>query len=158
MKSKFILFILIIIGSANGQSVLTLDAGTTMGVLTGADLCANTIGGSGIIYGGGTICGGLVAIEPTAQNELPVKFDMSQNYPNPFNPVTTVMYQLPVFSRVKITLYDILGQEAAILINAEQNAGYHKLQFDASMFASGIYVYKIEAGSFTKSMKMSVIK
>ena len=158
MKSKFILFILIIIGSANGQSVLTLDAGTTMGVLTGADLCANTIGGSGIIYGGGTICGGLVAIEPSAQNELPFEFDMNQNYPNPFNPVTTVMYQLPVFSRVKITLYNILGQEAAILINAEQSAGYHRIIFDAAKLASGIYIYTIESGNFTKSMKMSIVK
>ena len=140
------------------QSSLTLDAGTTMGVLTGTDLCANIINGSGIIYGSGTICGGLVAIEPVSQNEIPNSFAMSQNYPNPFNPVTTILYQLPVFSNARIVLYDILGQETALLFEGLQPAGYYRLQFDASHLASGIYIYKIEAGNFVKSMKMSVVK
>ncbi len=140
------------------QSVLTLDAGTSIGIVAGADLCANTIIGSGIIYGGGTVCGGLVAVEPIAQNETPNSFAISQNYPNPFNPVTTILYQLPAFAKVKVTVYDIIGQQAAVLIEKEQPAGYYRLQFDASHLASGIYVYKIEAGNFIKSMKMSVIK
>ncbi len=158
MKSIIITLTFIIICSASGQSILTLDAGTTMGVLTGADLCANTINGSGIIYGGGTVCGGLVAVEPGAQIEIPQTYGLSQNYPNPFNPVTKILYQLPEASVVRISVYDILGQEAAVLVNSQQQAGYYSLWFDASMLASGVYIYKIEAGSFVKSMKMSVIK
>lgn len=140
------------------QSVFTLDAGTTMGVLTGADLCANSINGSGIIYGGGTVCGGLVAMEPQLFNELPKTYALSRNYPNPFNPITTILYQLPVAGKVRITVFDILGQEVMVLVNSYLSAGYYSVQFDAMQVASGIYIYKIEAGNFIKSIKMSVTK
>lgn len=158
MKSILIFLVLIITCSLSSQSVLTLDAGTTMGVFTGADLCANSINGSGIIYGEGTICGGLVTVEPAPQNEIPQTYALSQNYPNPFNPVTTILYQLPVLSKVKVTVYDILGREAALLVNSHQSAGYYSVTFNAGDISSGVYLYKIEAGSFVKSMKMSVIK
>lgn len=158
MKSIILFSVLLITCSISSQSVLTLDAGTTMGILSGADLCVNTFNGNGIIYGSGTVCGGLVAVEPIAQNEIPNSFAISQNFPNPFNPVTAILYQIPVFTKVKVTVYDIIGQQAVILIDKEQSAGYYRLQFDASHLSSGIYIYKIEAGNFIKSMKMSVIK
>ena len=158
MKIVIILLTGLIACNLSSQSVLTLDAGTTLGVLTSADLCANIINGNGIIYGGGTICGGVVAIEPPNLTELPRNFEISQNYPNPFNPITTITYQLPEPSVVKISVYDILGQEAAVLVNSEQPAGFYSIRFDASMLASGVYIYKIEAGYFVQSMKMSLIK
>jgi len=158
MKIKIIFFAVLITCSLSAQSVLTLDAGTTMGVFPGADLCANTINGSGVIYGGGTVCGGIVAVEPVLTNEIPESFGISQNYPNPFNPVTTIKYQLPVLSKVNITVYDILGRVSAVLIDSRQAAGYYSVTFDAGDLSSGIYICKIEAGSFVKSMKMSVIK
>ena len=158
MKIKIIFFAVLITCSLSAQSVLTLDAGTTMGVFPGADLCANTINGSGVIYGGGTVCGGIVAVEPVLTNEIPESFGISQNYPNPFNPVTTIKYQLPVLSLVNITVYDILGRVSAVLIDLRQAAGYYSVTFDAGDLSSGIYICKIEAGSFVKSMKMSVIK
>ncbi len=158
MKIKIIFFAVLITCSLSAQSVLTLDAGTTMGVFSGADLCANTINGSGVIYGGGTVCGGIVAVEPVLTNEIPESFGISQNYPNPFNPVTTIKYQLPVLSKVNITVYDILGRVSAVLIDSRQAAGYYSVTFDAGDLSSGIYICKIEAGSFVKSMKMSVIK
>ncbi len=158
MKIKIIFFAVLITCSLSAQSVLTLDAGTTMGVFPGADLCANTINGSGVIYGGGTVCGGIVAVEPVLTNEIPESFGISQNYPNPFNPVTTIKYQLPVLSLVNITVYDILGRVSAVLIDLRQAAGYYSVTFDAGNLSSGIYICKIEAGSFVKSMKMSVIK
>ncbi|MCX7879029.1 MAG: hypothetical protein N2510_10395, partial [Ignavibacteria bacterium] len=77
------------------QSVFTLQAGTSLGVITGADLCANIFNIQGILYGNGTICGGLVGIEPEpGENLIPTVYDLKQNYPNPFNPVTTVKYQI----------------------------------------------------------------
>lgn len=158
MKSIILFSALIITCSLSSQSILTLDAGATMGVLTGSDLCANTINGGGIIYGGGTICGGLVTVEPAPQNEIPQTYALSQNYPNPFNPVTTILYQIPNAGDVKITLFDILGREVSVLFNNFHSAGYYRHLFDASQLSSGIYFYKIEAGSFIKSMKMSVIK
>ena len=158
MKIKIIFFAVLITCSLSAQSVLTLDAGTTMGVFSGADRCANTINGSGVIYGGGTVCGGIVAVEPVLTNEIPESFGISQNYPNPFNPVTTIKYQLPVLSKVNITVYDILGRVSAVLIDSRQAAGYYSVTFDAGDLSSGIYICKIEAGSFVKSMKMSVIK
>ncbi len=158
MKSIIILYAVLITGSLFSQSVLTLDAGTTMGIFTGADLCANSINGNGIVYGGGTVCGGIVAVEPPLTNEIPESFGIRQNYPNPFNPATTIKYQLPVLSKVNITVYDILGRVNAVLIDSQQPAGYYTVTFDAGDLSSGIYICKIEAGSFTGSMKMSVIK
>src|SRR5688572_6372522 len=110
------------------QSLLTLSPGTSLGVLNGADLCANSIGGGGILYGSGTICGGIVSVDPTvSSNELPQSFDMLQNYPNPFNPVTVIKYQIPQAAYISIKLYDQLGREALELYEGNEQAGYYQL-------------------------------
>jgi hypothetical protein len=165
MKSIIVSLTLLITCSLQSQSVLTLDAGTTLGVLTGSDLCANTINGSGILYGGGTICGGLVSVEPIAENELPVTFGISQNYPNPFNPNTVINYQIPNSSYVSIKVYDQLGREVYDLFEGEQNAGFYRVTFEGTNLASGIYYYRITAysgsnreTSFTSTKKMILIK
>jgi hypothetical protein len=101
-------------------------------------------------------CGTLVGI--TGGSELPGTFALAQNYPNPFNPSTVIKYQLPKESLVKITIYDVLGKTVATLINEKKSAGYHQLEFNASGLASGLYLYKIEAGSFTDVKKMMLIK
>jgi hypothetical protein len=129
-----------------------------MGVTLGADLCANIFNIQGILYGNGTICGGIVGIEPEpGQNQLPQVYELKQNYPNPFNPVTTVKYQLPKESYVLIRMYDITGKETA-LFSGIQPAGYYQLNLDGSDLASGIYFLKLEAGDYTKVIKMSLIK
>ena len=160
-----ILTILLLTGAVNGQSVLTLGTGTSMGVLTGADLCASIFNGSGILYGGGNICGVLVTVEPKASNELPVNFDIFQNYPNPFNPATVIKYQLPGSNSVSIKLYDQLGREVGLLYEGIQQAGIYQLAVDGTNLASGIYFCRITAGQvglstgdFTKVIKMSLIK
>jgi hypothetical protein len=91
------------------------------------------------------------------------KFELSQNYPNPFNPTTTIQFQLPTTGMVKLTLYNILGQEIKTLVNEVKDAGTHTLNFDASDLNSGVYVYKIESGSpegqaFTQARKMTLVK
>lgn len=91
-------------------------------------------------------------------NGIPMKFALEQNFPNPFNPSTMIKYQLPNESQVKITVFDILGKEVAILVNEKKTAGFYEVQFDASKYATGLYLYKIEAGNFTEVKKMMLIK
>ena len=88
----------------------------------------------------------------------PDKFELSQNYPNPFNPSTTINFNLPEASNVKLIIYNILGQEVKTLVNAFKEAGVHTIDFNASELNSGLYIYKIEAGSFTQTRKMTLIK
>jgi hypothetical protein len=88
----------------------------------------------------------------------PKIFELSQNYPNPFNPTTTIRFSLPEASTVKLTIYNILGQEIRTLLNEYKEAGIHTLNFDASELNSGIYVYKLEAGNFVQTRKMTLVK
>jgi len=92
------------------------------------------------------------------QAGIPTRFDMKQNYPNPFNPVTKINYEIPKASFVTIKVFDILGREVASLVNGNLEAGYYTYDFDASALSSGVYIYKITAGSFEKTMRMMVVK
>ncbi|MDP4195669.1 MAG: Ig-like domain-containing protein [Bacteroidota bacterium] len=89
---------------------------------------------------------------------VPDRFAMEQNYPNPFNPSTTISYQLPQSSFVTLKIYDILGKEVATLVNENQAAGKYNINFNANSLTSGIYIYKISAGSFSVSKKMMLMK
>ncbi len=86
------------------------------------------------------------------------KYELTQNYPNPFNPTTTISYVLPQAGMVRLTLYNILGQEIRTLVNEVKEAGTHTFNFDASDLNSGMYIYKIESGSFTQTRKMTLVK
>jgi len=86
------------------------------------------------------------------------EFKLSQNYPNPFNPTTTINFSIPKQTDVSLKVYDVLGKEVAELVNKEMSTGSYKVDFDASNISSGIYFYKITAGSFVQSRKMILIK
>ena len=88
----------------------------------------------------------------------PDKFELSQNYPNPFNPSTTINYNLPEATNVKLIIFNILGQEIKTLVNEFKEAGVHTVNFDASELNSGMYIYKMTAGSFVKTLKMILMK
>ena len=88
----------------------------------------------------------------------PAAFALDQNYPNPFNPNTTISYALPSSSNVKLIIYNSLGQEVQILVNGFEAAGIHKVNFNALNLTSGMYFYKIEAGSFSQVKKMILLK
>jgi hypothetical protein len=88
----------------------------------------------------------------------PRTFALEQNYPNPFNPSTTIQYQLPEEVKVRLEIYDLLGRKVTTLLDRRIPAGYHEVSFDASSLASGVYIYRLTAGSFSKTRKMMVMK
>jgi len=85
-------------------------------------------------------------------------FTLEQNYPNPFNPSTTINYTLAERSEVTLKVYDVLGNEVASIVNTTQEAGKHDVKFDASRLSSGLYIYTLNAGNFTSSRKMMLLK
>ncbi|MCX6641306.1 MAG: T9SS type A sorting domain-containing protein [bacterium] len=91
-------------------------------------------------------------------NAVPTEYSLGQNYPNPFNPLTSINFKLPQAGLVKLTVFDVMGREVAKLVNGLREAGAHSVTFDASGLASGIYLYKLEAGSFTDVQKMVLLK
>ena len=99
---------------------------------------------------------------PAAINEKnnlkPIAYNLSQSYPNPFNPATTISYSIPQSGNVKLSVYNVLGKEVATLVNGYVSAGVHEVNFKASNIASGIYLYTIKAGNFSKTMKMILMK
>jgi hypothetical protein len=97
-------------------------------------------------------------IRANGGSEAPTTYELSQNYPNPFNPTTGVRFQVPGVSDVKLIVYDILGREVATLVNERKAAGRYEVRFDASGLASGVYIYRLTAGSFVQTRKMILLK
>lgn len=95
----------------------------------------------------------------TSVGELaPREFALFQNYPNPFNPNTTIIYQIPSQSHVTLTVFDILSREVATLVKGVEEPGYKSVQWDASGVASGVYFYRLDAGSFTSVKKLVLLR
>jgi hypothetical protein len=90
--------------------------------------------------------------------ELPKRFALDQNYPNPFNPATSITYQLPTTSHVTLIVYDLLGREVAELVNENKQAGVHSVQFEAVGLSSGVYFYRMQAGTYTSTRKLILVK
>ena len=89
---------------------------------------------------------------------IPDKYSLSQNFPNPFNSATTIQYSITQRSNVTLKIYDILGKEIAVLVNEEKDQGVYTANFDANNLASGLYLYRIQAGSFIDTKKMILLK
>jgi len=88
----------------------------------------------------------------------PKSYAMYQNYPNPFNPTTVIVYQLPANSFVTLKVYDRIGREVATLVNEQKNTGQYEVTFDGRKLASGVYIYRIQAGTFTQTKKLVLLK
>jgi hypothetical protein len=95
---------------------------------------------------------------PVEYSIIPVEFSLSQNYPNPFNPATTIKFGIPKEVKVTLKVYDILGKEVATLVNRKMEPGYYKYEWNGVSFASGVYFYRLDAGSYVKIKKMVLIK
>ncbi len=91
-------------------------------------------------------------------SNVPKTYAIGQNYPNPFNPVTVIKFQLPQPEDVSIKVFDLLGREVAVLLDERKEPGYYEVSFDGGNMASGLYFYRIKAGSFTETKKMILIK
>jgi hypothetical protein len=86
------------------------------------------------------------------------QFELAQNYPNPFNPSTTIKFSIPQSSSVTLKIFNTLGQEVSIVLNENLEAGFHTIDFNASELNSGVYFYRLDAGSFSEVKKMTLIK
>jgi hypothetical protein len=130
-------------------NLLTIDTSTGAGTLIGS------IGKRSV--GGLAISPQPIGVE-ILSSEIPNKYELYQNYPNPFNPVTRIKFDLPKQSLVKITVYDVTGQEVLLLVNQKMDAGRYSVSWNAVNYSSGIYFYRIESGEFTVTKKMILIK
>ena len=86
------------------------------------------------------------------------EYNLSQNYPNPFNPETQISYSVAKASHVKLAVYNVLGQKVADLVDEHKDANSYKVTFDASDLTSGLYFYHLEAGDYSKTMKMMLLQ
>ena len=131
---------------------------------------AISVDGSGNVYVTGTSTGNGWSIYTTikytqqpvsvedVKTDLPVTYNLFQNYPNPFNPTTKIKFALLERENVNLSIYSLLGEKVAELINMEMDAGYHEADWNASKFASGVYFYQIKAGSFIRTKKLLLLK
>jgi hypothetical protein len=93
-----------------------------------------------------------------SENSAPVDFALHQNFPNPYNPATTITYNLPIKSQVELIIYNTLGENIKHLVNVEEEAGQHSIEFNAENLPSGIYFYKLQTPNFTQTKKMILLK
>jgi hypothetical protein len=124
------------------------------------------VGRNGLIIK--TTTGGVTWVDDDNTGDLPSKYSLSQNYPNPFskgsggNPSTKIKFSIPKAGKVKLTVYDVLGRRVAELANGYYQRGTYAVDFNANAqgkkLASGVYIYRIEAGTFRKSRKMMLVK
>jgi hypothetical protein len=94
----------------------------------------------------------------TANSALPIQFALHQNYPNPFNPVTHIRFDLPEAGQVSLKIYNVTGQLVAELVDGFRKSGQHEVAFDATGLASGIYIYRIQAGEKIEQKKMLLVR
>jgi photosystem II stability/assembly factor-like uncharacterized protein len=154
----------------NGVLIVTVDGGTTWSkgrsfttktlssIYFADDITGWAVGESGTILSL-TMSNLATAIDNDfVKSSLPRKLVLYQNYPNPFNPRTIINYELPKTNDVILSIYNLLGQNVAILVNEQQIAGHHQIEWDASGYASGVYYYRIEAGEFQDVKKMILFR
>jgi len=156
MKIKLIIIVLLGFAAVIfPQSMLTIGAGASFTVSAGADICADSIQGN--IQGGGTICGNPNSVE-LLNGEIPLHFALQQNFPNPFNPTTKITWQSPESGHHTLKVYDLLGNEIAVLVNQFLEAGNYSTEFDASSLTSGIYIYRLQVGNKVLVKKMTLLR
>jgi len=94
----------------------------------------------------------------STKQQIPTQYSLEQNYPNPFNPNTTIEYQVPTRSHVSIKVFDVLGREVATLVNGVEEPGYKSMNFNANGLESGMYFYRLHAGTFTDTKKLVLLR
>ncbi len=148
----------IFLSTNNGTSWTAVDSG-----LTDTDVKALAVSGAYLFAGNDRgvwrrPLSEMVTGVKEENNNLPSNFSLEQNYPNPFNPTTVINFSIPKNYMVSIRVYDILGNEVANLMNEEKTAGSYSINFNASKLSSGVYFYRMQAGSFVKTKKLILMK
>jgi len=100
----------------------------------------------------------VTSVDDPIHPAIPHEYTLAQNYPNPFNPTTTIQFALPTESQVVLKIYNLLGREVATLVNEELQPGKYKVDFEANGLPSGVYFYRIQAGGFSKTKKLTLLK
>jgi hypothetical protein len=106
----------------------------------------------------GVYNGSLITDVKDKTNLLPAQFSLSQNYPDPFNPSTTISFTIPSRSSVSLKIFDLLGREVATIVSEELPAGTYARQWYAGKMSSGVYFYRLQAGSFTQTKRLVLLK
>ncbi len=99
----------------------------------------------------------MIGIE-NISTEIPKEYKLYQNFPNPFNPQTNINFDIIKNGNVSIVVYDLLGREVETIVNQEMSPGRYKVDFNATNYASGMYIYKIVTGDFVDVKKMLIVK
>ncbi|HKI45755.1 MAG TPA: T9SS type A sorting domain-containing protein [Balneolales bacterium] len=164
-----LLVVLTAVPVAFGQSVMgflanggatTTDGQMTMFASVGQTATGESTDGTYTLMGGfwsGNISVA-TAVQPQTPTGLPTTFELDQNYPNPFNPTTTIRYSLPKAVNVRLDIYNILGQHVSTLVDGQQKAGYYQIHFLTDGLSSGVYLYRLQAGSHVIVRKMLFMK
>jgi hypothetical protein len=100
----------------------------------------------------------VVVLTGVHESNLPLVFALHQNYPNPFNPSTRIEYDLASAASVTLKVYDVLGREVTTLVDGMENVGFKSVEFDASKLSSGIYFYRLQAGAFVETKRLTVLR
>jgi hypothetical protein len=149
-----------LIFGTEGKTIIAIaDSSSAVGKLSKSLSLSSNIWGT---YQGNNrrtgVQGTIVTKVASKGNTLPTEFELSQNYPNPFNPSTTIRYGLPQKSQVSLKVFNTLGQLVATLVNGEQEVGYHEVRFDGSNLASGVYFYRLQAGTYVETRKLLLLR
>jgi len=139
------------------------DAGASWEAVGPITTTALAVDPQGFLYAGGGQGNLFRTVESTTgvarrAGALPSATMLDHNYPNPFNPSTTIRYGLPQRLHVTLTVFNALGQQIAQLVNGEQEAGYHDVQFDGSGLASGVYFYRLSTNNFVQTRKLVLLR
>jgi hypothetical protein len=150
------------------NTIWTLEAPIEIGNTVVETIDVRPIDGKVVIgtFGKGAFSSTFTKTDVNEVNVIPKEFVLQQNYPNPFNPSTTIKYSIPQNTeysprrmlQTTLKVYDILGNEVATLVNERQKSGNYEVKFNASNLASGIYLYKLQSGSFAQTRKLMLIK
>jgi hypothetical protein len=144
-----------------GETSLTLNGDATYSVTF---LSAGKVVGTSVVSAGQSVAvpmaadGIQIGVADEISGDIPAEFSLNQNYPNPFNPSTSIQFGIPESSDVKLEVMNMLGQRVALLVDENRGAGLYTVAFDASNLSSGMYLYRLQAGNFVQTRKLTLIK